>query len=167
MFTYKAPLIVVEDIKRSRHFYEYVLGQKVKFDFIENVQFEGDFSIHLKTHFSTLLGGEMLYPIINKANNGELYFESEQIEEAVYRLEQAGVEFVHPMREQPWGQRVARVYDPDGHIIEVGETLEAVAVRFYQAGMGVEQICARLGMPVEFVTQAVDGLQPALKPLER
>jgi catechol 2,3-dioxygenase-like lactoylglutathione lyase family enzyme len=43
---YICPLIVVKDIAESRHFYENILGQKVKYDFGENVTFEGDFSIH-------------------------------------------------------------------------------------------------------------------------
>ena len=52
---YICPLIVVSDIKRSRQFYESLLGQKVKYDFGENVQFEGDFSIHcLKGKSSTI-----------------------------------------------------------------------------------------------------------------
>ena len=50
-----SPLVVVEDIGRSRHFYEQLLGQKVKFDFGPNVTFEGDFAIHLKSHFQSLL----------------------------------------------------------------------------------------------------------------
>ena len=28
---------------------------------------------------------------------------------------------VHPIRTEPWGQRVFRLLDPDGHIVEVGE----------------------------------------------
>jgi len=28
---------------------------------------------------------------------------------------------------EPWGQRVIRFYDPDMHIVEVGESLESVA----------------------------------------
>jgi hypothetical protein len=35
------------------------------------------------------------------------------------------VEYVHPLREQPWRQRVVRFYDPDHHIIEVGESFLA------------------------------------------
>ncbi|MHB8131782.1 MAG: VOC family protein [Mobilitalea sp.] len=48
-------LIVVDDIEISRRFYEKVLNQKVKYDFGENVTFEGGFSIHLKSHFLELL----------------------------------------------------------------------------------------------------------------
>jgi catechol 2,3-dioxygenase-like lactoylglutathione lyase family enzyme len=69
---YICPLIVVDDIQRSRHFYEKVLGLTVKADFGENVTFEGDFAIHLKTHFQGLIDEK---PITTGTNNFELYFE--------------------------------------------------------------------------------------------
>lgn len=48
---YKCPLIVMHDIQVSRNFYENILGQKVKYDFGENIQFEDGFAIHLKEHY--------------------------------------------------------------------------------------------------------------------
>jgi uncharacterized glyoxalase superfamily protein PhnB len=42
------------------------------------------------------------------------------LEALAVRLEQAGVGFVQPLRGLPWGQRAIRVYDPDGHIIDIG-----------------------------------------------
>lgn len=149
------PLILVEDIARSREFYEKVLGQTVKFDFGEDVQFIGDFSIHLRAHFQSLLGGEGAYPVTRKANWGEFYFETDEIEAIEQRLHEAGMEFIHPVREQPWGERVLRVYDPDGHILEIGESLDAAARRFFRDGNTIEWIIEKIGMPREFVEQAV------------
>jgi catechol 2,3-dioxygenase-like lactoylglutathione lyase family enzyme len=150
MLNFICPLIVVEDVATSRKFYEELLGQRVKFDLGENVTFEGDFALHQQAHFQQLLG-EAEYPVTKRAHNGELYFESDEVEELDRRLEQADVEFVHRMREQPWGQRVVRVYDPDGHIVEIGETMEAVVWRFHRQGMAVEEISAQSSMPREFV----------------
>jgi catechol 2,3-dioxygenase-like lactoylglutathione lyase family enzyme len=155
MLKFIGSLIVVDDIARSRAFYEQVLGQKVKFDFGEDVQFEGNFSIHLRTHFQTLLGGEEKYPVTRKANCGELYFETGEIEAVEQRLRSAGAEFIHAVREQPWGERVLRVYDPDGHILEIGESLEAAARRFHRDGQTVEWIMDKIGMPHDFVEAAV------------
>ncbi len=117
MLKFVGPLIVVEDIAAARHFYEDCLGQKVVYDFGENVQFEGNFSIHRKAHYQSLLGDEKGYPITPRSNAGELYFETDDLEAALERLKQAGVEFIHEIREEPWGQRVMRLYDPDGHIV--------------------------------------------------
>ena len=61
---YICPLLTVNDIKVSRDFYENLLGQTIKIDFGENVSFEGDFAIHLKTHFQKLLIGSMLKPVL-------------------------------------------------------------------------------------------------------
>jgi predicted enzyme related to lactoylglutathione lyase len=155
MLKFIGPLIIVEDINRSREFYEKVLGQTVKFDFGEDVQFEGNFSIHLKSHFQNLLGGADAYPVTQKANCGEFYFETGEIEAVEQRLTAAGAEFIHPVREQPWGERVFRVYDPDGHILEIGESLEAAARRFHRDGQSVEWIIEKIGMPRDFVEEAI------------
>jgi len=65
-------LIVVSDINRSRYFYENILNQKVKYDFGENVIFQGDFAIHLKSHFQGLIDTK---EIKRCCNIFELYFE--------------------------------------------------------------------------------------------
>ena len=51
-----------------------------------------------------------------------------------------------------WGQRVVRLYDPDRHIIEVGENMKSVCRRFRDQGMTPEQIAARMEVPLKFVT---------------
>lgn len=48
-----------------------------------------------------------------------------------------------------------RVYDPDGHVVEIGETMEAVVQRMYQQGLPAESICHKTGMPQSFVDGVV------------
>lgn len=62
-----------------------------------------------------------------------------------------GIRYVHPPKEHSWGQRVVRFYDPDLHIIEVGEAMPAVARRFQDRGMTTEQIAARMDVPCDAV----------------
>ncbi len=155
MLKFISPLIVVEDMARSRQFYEQLLEQKVKFDFGVDVAFEGDFTIHLKSHFQSLLGDAAKYPITTKAHNGELYFDADDIESIYQRLQAAGVEFIEGIREQPWGQRAMRLYDPDGHIIEIGEPLDITVRRFYLQGWSIERIAEKTGMPREFIAGAI------------
>ena len=155
MLKFVCPLITVDDIAASRHFYELLLGQRVKDDFGVNVAFEGNFAIHLKTHFQGLLGEAARFPVTQKAHNGELYFESDEVDAIYQRLTQAQVEFAHPVQEQPWGQRVMRFYDPDGHVIEIGEQMEAVVMRYYELGSSPDQIHEKTAMSVEFVEQAI------------
>jgi catechol 2,3-dioxygenase-like lactoylglutathione lyase family enzyme len=155
MLKFDGPLIVVNDMARSRYFYEQLLGQKVKFDFGPNVPFEG-FSIHLKSHFQSLLGDAAHYPVTQKAHWGELYFETDALEPTYQRLNESGVEFIHPILEQPWGQRVMRFYDPDGHIVEIGETMEAVVWRFYEQGLSIDVISEKSSMPPEFIEGVIN-----------
>jgi catechol 2,3-dioxygenase-like lactoylglutathione lyase family enzyme len=149
------PNIVVDEIAPSRYFYERLLGQKVKYDFGVNVSFEGDFSIHLKSHLQALLGDATQYPVAKKAHNGQLIFETDEIETIYQGLKQAVVEFIHVIQEQPWGQRVMRLYDPDGYVVEIGETMEAVVWRFYRLGWSIDRIREKTGMPREFVEQVI------------
>ena len=155
MLKFILPLIVVNDIAASRHFYEAYLGQKVLFDFGEDVQYEGGFSIHQKAHFQTLLGDERRYPITMKSNSGELYFETNETEAVQNRLKQSGAKFIHEIKEQPWGQRVMRLYDLDGHILEIGESMESAIVRLHDQGLSVDELMKKTGMTKEFVEGAL------------
>ena len=149
------PLIVVNNIEISRSFYEQVLNQKVQYDFGENVSFESGFAIHLKSHFSDLIN-KSENDIIQKPNNFELYFEEEDLDSFLQKLKDIDpVEYVHVLKEQPWGQRVIRFYDPDMHIVEVGEPMESVAKRFLSKGLSIEETAKRTLMPEEFVRQCL------------
>lgn len=157
MIKFMGPLLVVEDLQRSRLFYEGLLGMKVQNDFGVNVSFEGNLAIHLKEHFQGLLGGPERFSVVFGAHYGEMYFESDEMEAVLQRLKQAGVEFIHELVEQPWGQRVMRFYDPDRHVIEIGEQMEAVFIRIYQQGLTAQQIQQKTGMPLEFVEAVLKG----------
>ena len=149
---YVCPLIVVNDIDISRRFYEEVLNQQVKYDYGENVTFEGDFAIHLKSHYQGLIGNKEIIPY---SNGFELYFEHDDLEIIIERLKAEGVVFVHEIIEQPWKQRVLRFYDPDGHLIEVGESLQFLSFRLSCEGFSVEKICGIINMPEAFVNHSI------------
>ena len=134
-------------------FYEEVLGQKVKTDFGENVSYEGDFAIHLESHFKGLIDGKA---ISQGGNNFELYFEEDELERVAQKLSGEGVEFVHPLREQPWRQKVLRIYDPDRHILELGESFEHLCYRLKKEGKSVKEIMKITYMPEAFVHQAIE-----------
>lgn len=135
---YICPLVLVKDIEKAKFFYTSILKQTIKTDYGENVVFHGDFSIHQREHYSQLIDGK---EIITRANNFELYFEENKIEEVLDRLKQNNVELVHDIMEQPWRQRVIRFYDYDYNIIEVGESMEYVAYRLHKENKSIEEIC--------------------------
>lgn len=145
---YICPLVVVEDIKKSRLFYENILGQTVKMDLGENITFDGDFAIHQKDHFRKLIGDNV---IIKRSNNFELYFEDDDLESIVLKLKENDIEFIHEIIEQPWRQRVIRFYDHDKNIIEVGERLEHLAYRLSRENYSENEISKIIGLPEEIV----------------
>ncbi|MEW9121058.1 MAG: hypothetical protein AB2421_00005 [Thermotaleaceae bacterium] len=53
------------------------------------------------------------------------------------------------------GQRVIRFYDPDMHIIEVGESMETVVKGFIKQGLSIEETAERTQHPIEFVKRCL------------
>jgi len=149
---YQAALIVVEDIERSRQFFEEVLNQKVKSDYGENVTFVGDFSIHQKAHFRSLIQDRH---ITQRSNSSELYFEHDDLPSIVTRLKGLGLELLHEIVEQPWKQQVVRFYDYDKNLIEIGESLEHVAFRLAKQEYLIEEICRITYLDPQAVKQAI------------
>jgi hypothetical protein len=84
-----------------------------------------------------------------KGNASEFYFEEDDFDRLLNELE--GIMLVCPPLEHAWGQRVVRFYDPDGHIIEVGENMTIVVRRFSESGMMVEEISVRMGVQKVYV----------------
>ena len=71
------------------------------------------------------------------------------------RLYQYNVPLVHPLKEHAWGQRVVRFYDPDGHMIEVGDTLRKVIKRFLNQGLTHEEIAKRMNLPLDAIMKVL------------
>jgi len=157
MIKYSGYLLVTDNIQTARKFYSETLEQKIKIDGEVYIVFEGEFSLFAKSAWFNALGSNERYPVHQRANNGELYFECEDIQTAQERVRLTGVEFIHEIREQPWGQRVMRFYDPDGNVVEIGETMQIVVRRYHAAGLSVQTIHERTSMPVEFIETAIQG----------
>jgi catechol 2,3-dioxygenase-like lactoylglutathione lyase family enzyme len=67
--------------------------------------------------------------VILGGNAMELYFEDNDLDAFAENLDSSPyeIQYVNRLMEHDWGQRVIRFYDPDMHLIEVGESLEYVA----------------------------------------
>jgi len=146
---FECVLICVKDINASRKFYETIFGLKVKYDFGTNIAFNCGLS--LQEDFSKLTGiseNEIKY----KTNNFELYFEEDDLDNFILRLnENKNIEYLHQIKEYYWGQRVIRIYDLDKHIIEIGESMDYVIKRFLKNGLSVEETARITIYPIEYV----------------
>jgi len=154
---YKCALFVVNDVRESRKFYEEILDQVVKYDFGENITFEGDFAIQEKISFSNMASVDV-DSMVRKSNNTEIYFEADDIDHYVNRIVESTyeIEFIHKIVEHPWGQRVIRFYDLDDHIVEIGESMERVIFRFLDKGYSIEETAKTSQHPESFVRECVE-----------
>lgn len=51
--------------------------------------------------------------ILFGSNSSEVYFEEDNFDKFAEKLKNCEVEYVHPVREHSWGQRVVRIYVSD------------------------------------------------------
>lgn len=111
-------LIVVKDINKARRFYEDLFGLEMLVDNDGNMVMTDGLALQEEKYWKEFLGKE----IIPMSNSCELYFEEEDIEGFIKRLEEfyPEVQYVNRLMTHSWGQRVVRFYDPDGNLIEVG-----------------------------------------------
>jgi len=144
-------VLLVEDIERSKRFYSVVLGQKVVMDFGRNVGYEGGLAIWERDYALNLIFQGKTEGVKVGGNNAEIYFESGDVDALYKRLTAEGVKVIHSIVEQPWGQRVFRVYDPDNHILEFAESMASVVLRLDKKGLGLEEIAKKSLMPIEFI----------------
>ena len=144
----KNTLLAVSDMDRSLEFYSKLLGLSVELDFGANKTLTGGLVLQTLDTWQSFLGTKT---VSFGGNAAELYFEEEDFDSFLRKLDTCAVDFVHPPKEHSWGQRVVRFYDPDRHIIEVGEELGAVCRRFLDSGMTAAQTAERMDVPLSYV----------------
>ena len=114
----KNVLIVVKDIEKSRKFYHDLFGIDLVLDNDGNMILTEGLVLQDEKIWKSFLGRE----ILPQNNACELYFEEQDIETFVEKLERLypSIEYVNHLMTHSWGQRIIRFYDLDGNLIEVG-----------------------------------------------
>ena len=148
----KNPMLVVIDIDKSVQFYKKVLGLHVIMDFGANKTLTGGLVLQTAETYKEFIGTS---DISFGCNSFEIYFEEDDFDKFIDNLKECDVEYVHPVAEHSWGQRVVRFYDPDKHIVEVGENIKMVCRRFLESGMTPEQVAKRMDVPMKFVIACI------------
>ncbi|SDX81318.1 VOC family protein [Eubacterium barkeri] len=146
---FKLPLLAVQNVDVSKKFYQRFFDQDVVMDLGKNVTFSGGFAIQEDFPWLTDIDPAS---VVSKSHNMELYFEVEDFDAFLKRLEgQESIVYVHPPKKHEWQQRVLRIYDPDGHMIEIGESMAVIARRYLDQGLSVEAVSEIIQHPVSFV----------------
>jgi len=148
--------LFVEDIETSKKFYIDLLGMAIDLDFGKNVIFKNGFAIWeiQNNHIiPTSLGLDKI------SDSGiyrfELYFETENLPDIFNTLKSKNVIFLHQIHEEPWGQHTIRFFDPDNHLIEIGESMRQFVSRFYYQGLTIEQISQKTSVPIETIKNLI------------
>ena len=117
-------LIVVKDIEKSRQFYHDLFGIDLVLDNDGNMILTEGLVLQDERIWKNFLGKD----VIPKSNSSELYFEEQDIDAFIEKLERMypDIEYVNRLMTHSWGQRVIRFYDLDGNLIEVGTPMESI-----------------------------------------
>ncbi len=159
MITYHSVVLICADIEKSRKFYEDLFGLETELVIDGLVNFREGISLWRKKIASDLMyqGTDPSPPV--KKPGQEIYFETDDIDGFFAMIQQKGTELLHPVEKTPWQQRTVRFFDPDGHLIEVGESMEEVIRGLGRQGKPAEEVAAMTCMPVEIIRAVLSGEQ--------
>jgi lactoylglutathione lyase len=122
MFSELFPIVLTRDLPRALGFYRDQLGGTVTFEYPGP---DGT-----PAYAGLDIGGAQLGVGLSPEVAGcgsprpiSLWVYAVDCDAAVERLRAAGTPVVEPPADQPWGERVARVHDPDGNEIFIGQRL--------------------------------------------
>jgi catechol 2,3-dioxygenase-like lactoylglutathione lyase family enzyme len=151
--------LFVKDIEVSKDFYCNILGLPVDLDFGKNVILKSGLTLWeiQDDHIIPLtLGREKISNL--SSNRFELYFETENLPEILEVLKNRNVRLLHEIHEEPWGQLTIRFFDPDNHLIEIGESMRQFVCRFYHQGLTIEQVSKRTSVPVAEIERLINKI---------
>lgn len=111
-------LIVVKDIEKAKQFYHDLFGLDMVLDNDGNMILTEGLVLQDEKIWEKFLEKG----VIPKSNSCELYFEEQNIEAFIEKLERLypDIQYVNRLMMHSWGQKIIRFYDLDGNLIEVG-----------------------------------------------
>jgi lactoylglutathione lyase len=120
MFTELFPILSTPDLKRALAFYRDLLGASVAYEFPGP---DGEPAyVGLDIGSSHLGIGLATDGAVDGATRAmSLWVYADSCDAAVDRLREAGTTITEEPTDQPWGERVARVLDPDGNEVIIGQ----------------------------------------------
>jgi catechol 2,3-dioxygenase-like lactoylglutathione lyase family enzyme len=131
---FQSTVLITKRFEEMKRFYMELLGQRIRYYFGNCITFECALTLWELREGYTLaraLGGSE-----PRSGNGsmEVCFETDDFEAEVARVRKGGVVLLHGVEEETWGQRTMHFYDPDGNIVELGESMPCFCRRLRPAG---------------------------------
>jgi lactoylglutathione lyase len=124
-FTAAFPILSTRDVGRMLGFYQGLLGGEIGYRFPADGDAlfvtirigEDDLGISAAEDAPAGTGGQRF----------AMWIYADDCDAAIERLRSSGVEVVDEPADQPWGERMARVLDPDGNEVMIGARVEPPA----------------------------------------
>jgi len=155
MISYTSAVLLARQYDRMVDFYRNVLEQQVRYDFDGCIQFESGLSIWrvredhpVSKALSSRGGGNAAL---------EICFETDDMDVQGTRIAAMGVTLAHGVFEESWGQRTLRFFDPDGNLVELGESMPAFCKRMHLSGMSVEEIGKKTGIQQDTIKHFLES----------
>ena len=145
---FHSTVLFVKDIESSKEFYTRFLNFSITHDFGKNVILRNGLSLW-QIQPDHLINNKL--ETGNESNSFELYFETENLEAIYDKLKSTGILFLHTIHEESWGQRTIRFFDPDNHLVEIGEPMDIFVNNMHKNGLTPMQISRKSGIPLEKV----------------
>lgn len=119
-FTEIFPILTTADLDEALRFYVEFLGAKVAYEFPGPDGVPGYVGLDLGTsHLG--IGRDPAASRPDGPRAMSLWVYADDCDAAVERLRAAGAPIIEEPVDQPWGERVARVRDPDGNDVIIGQ----------------------------------------------
>lgn len=147
---YHSAVIFTTDINKSADFYSNILGQKIIDDFGNCKVLECGISLW-QIADNHIIKANHTFPSEKQIQKVEFCFETEDFSTMATELERHMIEYLHKEQTEAWGQKTIRFYDPDGNLIEAGESIPAFIKRMRNEGLNAEEIATQTAVPIETV----------------
>ncbi len=153
MIRYDSAVLFTQNVEAMTRFYTETMRQKVRFDFGRCRILEYGLSIWALDENDPA----MKAPGLGKGPNSrlELCFDTEDFEADAAHVMAFAPKMLHDMAEEAWGQRTIRFFDPDGNLVELGESIPCFCRRLYHEGMTPEQVARKTGVGLEQVKRYI------------
>jgi lactoylglutathione lyase len=119
MYTSIFPILTTKNLRAMLGFYRDQLGATVTYEFPGPDGEPGYVALELGD--SQLGLGRDPAATAPASERFSLWVYADDCDAAVARLRTAGAQILAEPADQPWGERIARVLDPDGNVVIVGQ----------------------------------------------
>lgn len=116
-------IVLVDNISKSRKFYETYFNLEILHNWESMIIYKNRLAFHQKGLLQPKSFADRIELRTKQFNNLIIYIElgkNEDLDKLLVKLEKDNIEIIHGIYNLPW-QRIIRVLDPDGNIIEIGE----------------------------------------------